>query len=166
MDESNTFLVKIGLLVFFLKKIEIHSMQGWTATTRHGVTRKEAEKRLQDTENLFRKIQPPAPAPLKWPSTLNPPCHQFSGSASVYEISATKYVAWFTFSFLLWRQLFWNKLDGRKFCVTFLFNFVLPTLPLFLYNKEPLMRKMTLRARETFANKIISSVDPYENHDL
>ena len=26
-----------------------------TATTRHGVTRKEAQKRLQDTENLFRK---------------------------------------------------------------------------------------------------------------
>ena len=30
-------------------------MQGWTATTRHGVTRKEAQNRLQDTENLFRK---------------------------------------------------------------------------------------------------------------
>ena len=30
-------------------------MQGETATTRHGVTRKEAQKRLQDTENLFRK---------------------------------------------------------------------------------------------------------------
>ena len=27
-------------------------MQGWTATTRHGVTRKKAQKRLQDTENL------------------------------------------------------------------------------------------------------------------
>ena len=27
----------------------------WTLTTRHGVTRKEAQKRLQDTENLFRK---------------------------------------------------------------------------------------------------------------
>ena len=35
--------------------IEIHSMQGWTATMRHGVTRKEPQKRLQDTENLFRK---------------------------------------------------------------------------------------------------------------
>ena len=32
----------------------IHSMQGRTATTRHEVTRK-AQKRLQDTENLFRK---------------------------------------------------------------------------------------------------------------
>ena len=30
-------------------------MQGWTATARHGVTRKEAQKRLQATENLFRK---------------------------------------------------------------------------------------------------------------
>ena len=30
-------------------------MQGWKATTRHGVTRNEAQKRLQDTENLFRK---------------------------------------------------------------------------------------------------------------
>ena len=34
---------------FFL--IGIHSMQGWTATMKHGVTRKEAQKRLQDTEN-------------------------------------------------------------------------------------------------------------------
>ena len=28
---------------------------GFTATTRHGVTRKKAQKRLEDTENLFRK---------------------------------------------------------------------------------------------------------------
>ena len=28
-------------------------MQGWTATTRHGVTRKEVQKGLQDTENLI-----------------------------------------------------------------------------------------------------------------
>ena len=27
-------------------------MQGETATTRHGVTRKEAQKRLQDTEKI------------------------------------------------------------------------------------------------------------------
>ena len=39
---------------FFLK-IEIHSMQGWTATTRHKVTRKRSKKRLQHTGNLFRK---------------------------------------------------------------------------------------------------------------
>ena len=30
-------------------------MQGRTTTTWHGVTRKEAQKRLQDTENPFRK---------------------------------------------------------------------------------------------------------------
>ena len=31
-------------------------MQGWTATTRHGViTRKEAQKGLQDTANLFKE---------------------------------------------------------------------------------------------------------------
>ena len=30
-------------------------MQGRTATTRHGATRKEAQKTLQKTENLFRK---------------------------------------------------------------------------------------------------------------
>ena len=30
-------------------------MQGLIATTRHEVTRKEAQKRSQDTENLFRK---------------------------------------------------------------------------------------------------------------
>ena len=35
--------------------IGIHPMQGSTATTRHGVIRKEAQKGLQDTENLFRK---------------------------------------------------------------------------------------------------------------
>ena len=40
---------------FFVFLIGIHSMQGWTATMRYGVTWKEAQKRLQDTENLFRK---------------------------------------------------------------------------------------------------------------
>ena len=40
-------------LFFFL--IGIHSLLGWTATTRHWVTRKEAQKILQDPENLFRK---------------------------------------------------------------------------------------------------------------
>ena len=43
----------IFALFFFL--IGIHPMQGWTATTRHGVTRKEAQKGLQGIENLFRK---------------------------------------------------------------------------------------------------------------
>ena len=40
-------------LFFYL--IEIHSMQGWTAATRHGVTRKRSTKRLNQTGNLFRK---------------------------------------------------------------------------------------------------------------
>ena len=39
--------------VFFL--IGIHSIQSWTATTRHGVTRKRNTKRLRHTGNLFRK---------------------------------------------------------------------------------------------------------------
>ena len=30
-------------------KIEVHSMQGWTATTRHGVTRKRTTIRLKYT---------------------------------------------------------------------------------------------------------------------
>ena len=38
---------------FFI--ISIHSMQGWTATTRHGVTRKRSTKGLKHTGNLFRK---------------------------------------------------------------------------------------------------------------
>ena len=41
------------LSIFF--KIGIYSMQGWTATARHGVTRKRSTKRLQHTANLFRK---------------------------------------------------------------------------------------------------------------
>ena len=38
--------------LFFLTGI--HSMQGWTATIRHGVTRKRNTKRLKHTRNLFR----------------------------------------------------------------------------------------------------------------
>ena len=52
------FLISITVadfFFFFFFLIRIHSMQGWTAPTRHGVTRKEAQKRLHDTENLFRK---------------------------------------------------------------------------------------------------------------
>ena len=41
------------LFLFFI--IGIPSMQSETATTRHGVTRNEAKRRLQDTENLLRK---------------------------------------------------------------------------------------------------------------
>ena len=35
--------------------IGIHSMQDWTATTRHGATRKRSIKRLKRTGSLFRK---------------------------------------------------------------------------------------------------------------
>ena len=35
--------------------IMIQSMQGWTAATRHRVTRKRNTKRLKHTGNLFRK---------------------------------------------------------------------------------------------------------------
>ena len=35
-------------------------MQGWTAKTRYGVTRKRSTKRLKHTENLFRKHHIPA----------------------------------------------------------------------------------------------------------
>ena len=38
---------------FFL--IGIHSMQGWTAIPRHGVTRKRSTKRLRYTGNVFRE---------------------------------------------------------------------------------------------------------------
>ena len=34
---------------FFFFLIGIHSMQGWTATTRHGLTRKRTTKRLKHT---------------------------------------------------------------------------------------------------------------------
>ena len=33
----------------------INSTQGWTATTRHGITRKKIRKRLNHTGNLFRR---------------------------------------------------------------------------------------------------------------
>ena len=41
--------------LIYLFLIGIHSMQGWTATTTHRVTRKRSTKRLKHTENLFRK---------------------------------------------------------------------------------------------------------------
>ena len=42
-------------LRYFFFKIGIYSMQGWTATTRHGITRKRVTKRLKHKGNLFRK---------------------------------------------------------------------------------------------------------------
>ena len=38
-----------------VSKIGIHSMQGSTATTRHGITRKRSTTRLMDAGNPFRK---------------------------------------------------------------------------------------------------------------
>ena len=78
-----------------------------------------------------------------------------SGSASVYEISTTNYIAWFPFSLPLWRQLFWNNLDGWKIFGQFSFQFCVTNVISFCYNKEPLMRKTELRARENFFKKII-----------
>ena len=52
LQAKNVYL-KLYLEFFFL--IGIHSMQGQTATTRHGVTRKRSTKRLKHTRNLFRK---------------------------------------------------------------------------------------------------------------
>ena len=49
---------KLSNQIFFFK-IGIHSMQGWTATTRYGVTRKRTTKRLKHTGNLFRKTPQP-----------------------------------------------------------------------------------------------------------
>ena len=45
-----------------------------------------------------------------------------SGSASVYKISTTNYIAWFPFSLPLWRQLFWNNLDGGKIFLSIFFS--------------------------------------------
>ena len=56
-----TVIVKIYKRVNSVSKrqeyflIEIHSLQGWTATKRHGVTRKKSTKRLKHTWDLFRK---------------------------------------------------------------------------------------------------------------
>ena len=52
---SLCFSVYYFFLFFFCFLIGIHSMQGWTATTRHGVTRERSKKRLKHTRNLFRK---------------------------------------------------------------------------------------------------------------
>ena len=48
-----TFAANFSTEYFF--KIGIHSIQGWTAITRHGVTRQRSTKRLKHIGNLFRK---------------------------------------------------------------------------------------------------------------
>ena len=50
---STFYWILVYIFVFFL--IGIHSMQDWTATTRHGVTRKRTTKRLKDTWNQITK---------------------------------------------------------------------------------------------------------------
>ena len=53
---KKTSLQNLELFCFFLiVLIGIHFMQSWTATTRHGVTRKRSTKKLKHTQNLFRK---------------------------------------------------------------------------------------------------------------
>ena len=51
--EKIEFSLRLSMIL--LKKNGIHSMQGWTATTRHGVTRKRRIERLKHTANLFRR---------------------------------------------------------------------------------------------------------------
>ena len=50
-DRNNDTFAKIRIC--FL--VRNHSMQGWIATTRYGVTGKRSTKRLKHTENHFRK---------------------------------------------------------------------------------------------------------------
>ena len=47
--------VEVGTLLLGVFLIRILSMQGWTATTRHWVTRKKRKKTLMHTGNAFRK---------------------------------------------------------------------------------------------------------------
>ena len=51
-DRRPNFIIFVVWSAFF---IGIHSMQGWTATTRHAVTRKTSTKRLTHTKSLYRK---------------------------------------------------------------------------------------------------------------
>ena len=55
MVTAYNFTLNQVFVIVALFLIGIHSMPGWRVTTRHGVTRKEAQKRLEDTENLLRK---------------------------------------------------------------------------------------------------------------
>ena len=53
LRETKVFCNSSSFAFFFL--IGVHSKQGWTATTKHGVTRKRSKKRLKYTGNLMRK---------------------------------------------------------------------------------------------------------------
>ena len=75
-----------------------------------------------------------------------------SGTASIYEIFATKRIAFIAFSSVLHcDSCFETSSIVENFFDNFLFNFVSPTLSYF--------SKTEFWARETFVNKIISSVD-------
>ena len=53
---KNNFLLMRHVLRFKLNFLNwVHSMQGWTVTTTHGVTRKRSRKRLKHLGNLFIK---------------------------------------------------------------------------------------------------------------
>ena len=54
-DWKFCFVLFLFLFFFFIFLIGIHSMQGWTATTWHGVIRKKKTKILTQTGNLFKK---------------------------------------------------------------------------------------------------------------
>ena len=49
--------IKVSLVLqsVFFKKIGIHSMQGWTDTTRHVVTRKRSSKRFKHAGKLLER---------------------------------------------------------------------------------------------------------------
>ena len=64
MGHNNSLLYLLSFLeiktlvvneIISFSLIGIYSMEGWTATTRHGVIRKRSTKRLKNIENLFRK---------------------------------------------------------------------------------------------------------------
>ena len=48
-------VINMSFFFFFFFFIGIHSMQGWTATTRRGIIRKRNTKELRHKWNLYRK---------------------------------------------------------------------------------------------------------------
>ena len=125
-----------------LREVCLHSKFGkHSFSTRRNMTDKQNHmiKSILCHQHLRRivlRLLPRYVFPI-WVSWLPLLGKESSGSASVYEISATKYTTWFTFSLLFWRQLFWNKLNGwNKNFFNFLFNFVSPTLSHFLITKN------------------------------
>ena len=95
-------------------------------------------RQIQDfsSENrAIRSIQPQDPGPIIWLYTLSPltPALRFS---SVYQISATKHVAYWHFHCFSEDSYFEKSSMVEKSCVNFLFNFVSPTLSHFLITKN------------------------------